>query len=429
MARSRPTTKAVEPGHAVRVLLAAAVGACWGAVTAAQPPFYRDVTATHLPADLAGPCMDAAAGDADGDGDLDLVLAMEFRPNLLLMNDGTGVFTDESDRLPQTVHDSEDVAFADFDADGDLDLAFVSEDDRADELYLNDGEGRFTDASNRLATNDVSNALAVLDLNGDGTPDLLIGNVGTDRVLINDGGGRFRDETALRWPQSGASRTQDLELADVDGDGDLDVLVGNEGQNELFLNDDGRLLDATARLLPSRADETREIRAADVDGDGDLDLLVANVRFVLEAPLEDFLLLNDGTGAFTTADTAWFPEGGRDNFTIQAVDLDRDGDLDVVLPVTVTMAQPAGDYRAMLNDGAGHFTLAEAGAILPAEVDGNGFDVEVADFDGDGIPDLFLCNRASNPAPGTAAAVSSGGRQRMLLAEPPAARQTTADNP
>jgi len=393
-------------------LSALTVGMAFATGVASQQAIYTEVTATHLPTGLAGPCMDAAAGDADGDGDLDLALAMEFQPNILLLNDGAGVFTNASAELPRAAHDSEDVAFADFDGDGDLDLVLVSEDDRTDELYLNDGSGRFTDASDRLATDDVSNALVVLDLNDDGAPDLLTGNIGPDRVLINDGQGNFRDETASRWPQGGESRTQDLELADVDGDGDADVVVGNEGQNELFLNDGGRLVDATAGRLPVREDETREIKAADVDDDGDLDLVVANVRFVLEHSPQDYLLLNDGTGVFTHAVPEALPESGRNNFTIQVADLDRDGDVDVLAPSTVFRGS-RGDYLVLLNDGSGQFARASAGAILPAGADGNGFDVEVADFDADGYDDLFFCNRASNPAP--RAAESSGGRQRLLL--------------
>jgi hypothetical protein len=552
-------------------MLATAAAAAMAVTATAQTASYREVTATHLPPGLAGPCMDAAAADADGDGDLDLALAMEFQPNVLLLNDGSGAFADGSDRLPRTVHDSEDVAFADFDGDGDLDLAFVSEDDRTDELYLNDGAGRFTDASSRLSTHDVSNALAVLDLDADGAPDLLIGSVGTDRVLVNDGRGRFRDETAARWPQDGDSRTQDLELVDVDGDGDLDVAVGNEGQNQLYLNRDGRLVDVTESRLPQRADETREIRAADVDGDGDFDLLVANVRFLMSDAPQDYLLLNDGSGVFTSADRARFPEDARSNFTVQVVDLDRDGDPDVLAPSTVFaraaseflvlftdasghaavarapdfdvrdtdgdgdldvlvrdgdrsyvfendggrllsaagqgawadttvledvdidddgkpdaatsnipltevssrrsggaaaqasepaaqtqaaeaadaggaepaiqarafeiqpvdvdrdgdvdvlvrrtwyMEASAGNYLALLNDGSGRFEAAAPGTVLPATADGNGFDIEVADFNGDGIADLFLCNRASIPEP--SAAASSGGLQRLLFGE------------
>ena len=373
---------------------------------------FTEVTPSHLPAGLAGRCMDAAAGDVDADGDLDLALAMEFEPKILLLNDGRGVFRDASAQLPRAIHDSEDVAFADFDGDDDLDLVLVSEDDRTDELYLNDGAGRFTDVSDRLTPDDVSNALVVIDLNADGAPDILTGNIGTDRALVNDGTGRFRDETAMRWPQTDReSRTQDLEAFDADGDGDLDIAVANEGQNRLFRNDDGVLVDVTATHLPVERDESREVRAADFDGDGDLDLIAANVMFVFDEPPRDTLLLNDGQGVFAAAPAGALPSAGdAGNFTIQALDLDGDADLDVVAPNTV-FGRAAGEYRLLRNDGRARFAPVTPGTVLPASTDGNGFDVEVADFDGDGRTDLFLCNRASvDEAP-----AESGGLQRLLL--------------
>lgn len=389
--------------------VAASAGMLVGALSA--QPLYTDVTATHLPAGIAGRCMDAAAGDVDGDGDLDLVLAMEFSPKILLLNDGDARFRDASARLPRAVHDSEDVSFADFDGDGDLDLVFVSEDDRKDELYLNDGEGFFTDVSDRLTPDDVSNALVVLDLNGDGAPDVLMGNIGTDRILLNDGSGRFRDETATRWRQGSAeSRTQDLEAFDADGDGDLDVAVANEGQDQLYRNDGGILVDVTAAQFPRDNDESREIRAADFDGDGDLDLVVANVKFVFDESPRDKLLLNDGRGRFTLAAADSLPAAGDDsNFTIQVVDVDGDGDPDILAPNTL-FGEAAGSYRVLLNDGSARFSVAAPGGVLPPTVAGNGFDIEVADFDGDGRNDLFLCNRAS-----TRNAEASGGVQRLLL--------------
>jgi hypothetical protein len=339
---------------------------------------------------------------------------MEFERKILLRNDGRGRFTDASGQLPRAVHDSEDVSFADFDADGDLDLMLVSEDDRKDELYLNDGAGGFTDASDRLMPDDVSNALVVIDLNEDGAPDVLTGNIGIDRALINDGSGRFRDETERRWPQLGPeSRTQDLEAFDADGDGDLDVVAGNEGQNELYRNDDGVLVDVTARSLPPENDESREVRAADFDGDGDLDLVVANVRFVFDEPARDALWLNDGSGTFSAAPPDALPAAGdASNFTIQALDVDGDVDVDIVAPNTL-FDRAAGDYRVLLNDGKARFVLAAPGTVLPRDADGNGFDVEVADFDGDGRTDLFLCNRASEDD-----AEASGGVQRLLLGRP-----------
>jgi hypothetical protein len=356
--------------------------------------------------------MNAAAGDADGDGDLDLALAMEYEPKVLLRNDGRGRFSDASVELPRDVHDSEDVAFADFDGDGDLDLVLVSEDDRTDELYFNDGKARFSELNERLVPDDVSNGLVVFDLSGDGAPDVLTGNIGVDRALINDGKGNFRDETATRWRQSrrDESRTQELEAFDADGDGDLDVAVANEGQNQLYRNDAGVLVDVTATNLPRENDESREIRAADFDGDGDLDLVVANVRFVFDEPERDTLLLNDGRGVFAPAPADWQPAGrDQNNFSLQVLDIDSDGDVDVVSPSTI-FDEAAGEYRVLLNDGRAHFTVAPPGSVLPADVDGNGFDTEVADFDGDGLSDLFLCNRASGADPR-----ASGGLQRLLL--------------
>jgi hypothetical protein len=98
---------------------------------------FDDVTDARLHTDaLDGLSMDAAAGDVDGDGDLDVVIANEFRPNLLLLDDGGGRFCDASDRLPRAHRDSEDVGVASFDGDGDLDVVVVTEDARVNEDRL-----------------------------------------------------------------------------------------------------------------------------------------------------------------------------------------------------------------------------------------------------------------------------------------------------
>src|SRR3712207_675463 len=120
-----------------------------------------DVSETALPvADLTRNSMDVVAADLDKDGDNDLIIACEFCPNFILINDGSGKFANESTaRLPQKRHDSEDIAAEDFDLDGDTDIVFVSEDDQVHEYYINDGKGYFTDASDRLAWKTTSNAV------------------------------------------------------------------------------------------------------------------------------------------------------------------------------------------------------------------------------------------------------------------------------
>jgi len=243
-------------------------------------PFVEVMPPGFPSQDLVGFSMDAKAADLDGDQDLDLVIAHEFRPNILLLNNGHGGFSNaSSDRLPQTHRDSEDVGVGDFDGDADLDIVIVTEDDLVNELYLNVGGGFFVDASDRLPAEGRSNAVLVADVSGDRRPDILIGNNGQNVVLVGDGKGGFLDESAARLPKTD-DVTQDLELGDIDGDMDLDLLVGNEDRNRILLNEGGTFEDVSEARLPVLVapEETREADFGDIDGDGDLDVFFANVR-------------------------------------------------------------------------------------------------------------------------------------------------------
>lgn len=359
---------------------------------------YRDATATHLPTGaLDGLSMDAAVADVDGDGDPDVVIANEFRPNILLLNDGTGRFDDASHRLPAAERDSEDVGLADFDGDGDLDIVVVSEDDQTNEYYRNAGDGTFEDVGDRWPVAGTSNAVAVADLTGDGAPDLVVGNNGQNALLVNDGTGGFVNETADRLPTR-EDVTQDVEFGDVDGDGDLDLLVGNEDDNRLLLNDGtGVFVDADGAFPMREApEETREADFGDVDGDGDLDVFFANVAlFVDGADPQNRLLLNDGTGAFTDA-TDRLPPDALHAFDGDLIDVDADGDLDVVVSQATRTRDGLGDarYAVLRNDGTGTFADGTAD-VFPAGAVGRGFDAEAVDVDGDGRLDLFLASRGS----------------------------------
>ncbi len=360
---------------------------------------FNDVTETNLPiSSLSGLSMDAAVADFDNDGDLDIVVANEFRPNIILINDGSGKFTDESDeRLPRTNHDSEDIAIADYDNDGDLDVVIVSEDDRTNEMYLNNGNGFFTDVSSRIIVGGTSNAVAVADLNNDTFPDLVIGNAGQNTVLINNGSGFFANETSTRM-QTFFDVTQDLEIGDVDGDGDDDLLVGNEDENRLLINNGlGVFIDQSRERIPLRVanEETREADLGDVDGDGDLDIVFGNVStFIANADPQNRLLINEGTGYYLDQTSSKLPAISNRSFDIDFLDIDNDGDLDILS----CDARP-GDvftepFRVFLNDGSGNFSD-QTDAIFPDGVVGKGFDAEAADFNGDGKLDLYLASRGS----------------------------------
>ncbi len=291
-----------------------------------------------------------------------------------------------------TGRDSEDIAVGDFDGDGDLDVVFVSEDDvrvgrtGVHEYYLNDGRGHFTVAPYRLPDSE-ANAVAVADVNGDGHLDLALGNAGQDGLLFGVGDGTFRDVTATHLPAEDRL-CQDLEFADVDGDGDLDLVAGNEDGNRLYLNDGtGRFTDATAERLGALPDmETRKVTVADVDRDGDLDLVFSNVAFRPGKDPRSRLYLNDGTGRFADATATHLPDDIGMAIDAKAVDADGDGDLDLLFgrfPQTETV-------RTLANDGRGRFTDA---ALIPT-VTGDALAIEVADLNGDRQTDLLFVFRS-----------------------------------
>lgn len=361
---------------------------------------YTDATKTHLPyEDLKLLSMDAGIADFDKDGDLDILIANEHRPNILLLNDGTGKFTNFSNQIPQIKHDSEDIGIADFDLDGDLDIIIVSEDDKINELYLNNGKGHFTNGGDRIPVTGTSNSVVVYDINEDGAIDVLIGNNGQNNLLINDGTGHFKDESIARLGVLN-DVTQDLTLADIDNDGDQDLLIGNEDANRLLINTGrGFFVDESQSRLVFRQEleETREVDLADIDGDGDLDILYGNVQAFVDGALrQNRLLLNDGTGNFTDITTTHLPNDDNRCFGVAFLDIDNDGDEDIMTGNT-NGPRFDGDtpFSIYLNDGKGKFENAEIGTVVPSDIAGRGFDIDFNDFNNDGIKDLYLSNRGS----------------------------------
>ena len=348
-----------------------------------QLPF-KDVTQTHLDVSgLGSNTMDAEAADFDADGDLDIILAMEYRENILLINDGTGSFSNESKtRIPQNRRDSEDIAIADFDGDGDLDIVLVSEDDQVNEYYLNDGKGVFKDASDRMPVHGTSNVVETADFNGDGSSDLIIGNAGSNYLLINDGNGGFRIES-VRLPPLSAT-TQDIEIADIDSDGDLDMIEGNETENTILLNNGKGYFSYDSNRLPKLNDQTREVELGDIDNDGDLDIVFANVDFGNFGDPQNRLLLNNGKGFFEEA-TDRLPKSAIRTVGLEFTDLNGDGYLDLLSGNRFN----GSEKLVLINEGGAAF-VDQTTDYFPS-FDMYIFDFLVADFNGDGVNDVYLC--------------------------------------
>lgn len=266
---------------------------------------------------------DVAAGDLDGDGDADWVIATMGDAVKILKNDGSGTF-----QIWQTVGDPalyvRAVDLGDIDDDGDLDLLSGSVGNR---IYLNDGNANFSDSGQDLLDQYFTQALAFADLDHDGDLDFAQGNRMfqeydlADRIFLNDGSGRFEDSGQVlgNWD------TMDIDLGDVDGDGDFDLVAvsSHEGSNRLYLNDGtGVFTDSQQSLIVnSFGNECKAVKFGDMDHDRDLDIVIGdwNVGVVL--------FLNDGHGHYTQAVGPLGPGLSED---LALADFDRDGDMELL---------------------------------------------------------------------------------------------------
>ena len=188
--------------------------------------------------------------------------------------------------VPEDLAVTTAVCLGDVDGDGDLDAITAggaSFKDQQTRLYINNGVGLFVDdTTGRIPPDDDVSFAAVLgDLDGDGDLDIMVGNARHNRLYLNDSTGTFSDATATHLPVQ-EHETRAIALGDVDGDGDLDALLGHcttwsrtpDPQDRLYLNDgNGVFTDVMASQLPADADRTAAVALGDIDGDGDLDAL------------------------------------------------------------------------------------------------------------------------------------------------------------
>ena len=337
--------------------------------------------------------MGVAAGDADGDGDADL-FRTGYGEGLLLLGDGAGGFRPAA-AGPRPEGWSASATFCDYDSDGRLDLfvtrymdydpefscfAATGEEDFCspleiaglpDRLYRNLGDGRFGDAGQEAGISALAaRGLGVVchDFTGDGRPDFYVANdTEANHLWVNRGDGTFGEEAMLRGAAlSGFGRPEagmGVDLGDVDGDGDLDLLLTHfaDETNTVYLREPGiGFVDGTIPLglgSPGLRRTGFGVVLSDWDLDGRLDAVIANGRVARpagEPPREPFfsqyaeplLILRGGDGRFHDAGAA-SPALSAEAMVgrgLAAADLDGDGDLDLVL------TEAGGPARILSND-------------------------------------------------------------------------------
>lgn len=360
---------------------------------------FNNEAATRFPSQ-PDDSRDVEFADIDGDGDLDLHVAntstLSNQSNRWWVNQGglqggsLGFYQDETDvrwvglgQAGSSVSPSlvlpaggyinwcEDADFADLDNDGDLDLVNSSYGGGAytgnipTRLYLNDGLGffeEFNPSGHQLAGTAISN----------GEPALWAQGVHKDNTT--DFSGLEADI---------ANAVTDIEVGDLDGDFDIDFILGHrDGRARLFgnlINLNGVLAfrDVSELVFPANwsvGGSHWDQELIDLDGDGDLDLFGLNWDGFSDRTLENL------GGSFAILQST-VPQSNFDDEEADAVDYDNDGDLDVFV------ANFSGADRLYRNDGSGLLSsVANAGLVggLASK------DAEAADVDGDGDYDVFV---------------------------------------
>jgi hypothetical protein len=333
--------------------------------------------------------------DVDGDGDNDILFANGStysaggaQPQQLFLNDGTGTFTAAHAQLGVANFNAKMVIAEDFDNDGDLDLMYSPEGPfpattQIPRMLINDGTGNFTDESaTRIpAITMASFCVCAGDVDDDGDLDVVFtngatfGGVATQaRLYLNDGNGFFADATAASMPAD-TYNAQDVTLFDWDNDFRVDIALsgkGASGKRSRLYRNVGGTFQITSVIDNLGTGGTYEIDWGDLDGDGDLDGLVQSISGFNEG-----VTYNNITSV--TNFTLPAPNGGDDN-EMAGLDYDDDGDLDVMCASLASSGE-----KLWRNDGVMSF-VNQNGAIQTQS--DSTLDFGFGDLDNDGDIDF-----------------------------------------
>ena len=323
---------------------------------------------------LADSARSVFVADIDGDGDPDVLSASSNDDKIAWYENTDGVGTFGAQQIISLLaEDAHSVFAADLDGDGDPDVLSASRLDDKLAWYENtDGAGTF--GAQQIISTRANGVVSVFaaDVDGDGDPDALSASEYDDEIAWYpnaDGAGTFGDQQII---SNLADSPRSVFAADLDGDGDPDVLSASFRDDEVawYENIDGAGTFGVQQIISNLADGAQSVFAADLDGDGDPDVLSASGNDDTVAWFEN----TDGAGTFGALQV--ISTEGDGAISVFAADLDGDGDLDVV------SASGWDDEISWFEntDGAGTFGAQQ---IIHAPADG-AFSAIAADLDGDG---------------------------------------------
>lgn len=314
-------------------------------------------------------------GDVNGDGHLDIAIAKGRHwplTSVVVLGDGQGHFA-EGYALGDQAYRSYSANLVDMNGDGALDAVLGNDAPDPKLIYLNDGKGHFHAGASYGQPEWPMRHVTVADLNGDKLPDIVVANrseaVG-NFICLNKGGGQFGADCIQFSNESATTIT----AVDINRDGLIDLAVPyrDGGQSYIYLAGPGATYSSARRLPFGPPDATiRMIATSDLNHDGLLDIVAIDDEHRSVAAY-----FGRKGNKFSSA--VAIDDGAATPYALALQDLNRDGKIDVVVG---NVGSPSAVF---FNDGSGrHYTPVHFG-------DGEGavFGVAIADLDGDGLLDI-----------------------------------------
>lgn len=273
-----------------------------------------------------------AFGDANNDGKMDVAIADHCKGAFVFLGDGQGNWKTASAGLPSD--GSEDIAVGDFNGDGCLDLAVVTTNEQGVRAFAGNCKGVWTESSTGLAHEEWGNGIEMADVDGDGKLDIIAAYAAGPRVWVGDGKGGWTEASeGLPAPEI-HGLYWGIAVGDVNGDGKLDIASGSAVPGvEVFIQEQGesgpKWRRAIEGLVPMNA---LGVAFGDLDKDGKVDLVVAGKTNLEEigGVYGIFTFFGDGQGNWTLRENTGLPVDGRERaWGVALPDIDGDGVLDV----------------------------------------------------------------------------------------------------
>lgn len=374
--------------------------------------FYKprvDFATGMLPATATAPFF-VVPGDLNGDGKPEIVTVNSGDNTVSIMYNATGYGNVTAASFSSTLQlpvgrDPRSAAIGDVNADGKPDIVVANSADETVSVLINTTANASGKDISFAAKTDFfvgSNPLsiAIHDVNGDGKPDLLVANRGSNTVSVlrnifsHDATGTAYFADRVDLPAGTGPRA--LAVTDLDGDGKADIAVVNEQSHAVSVLRNLSLpatIDAAsfaAAVAFATGNNPGSIAASDLDGDGKTDLLVSNFGSNTVSVLRN-TAVSGVIGASSFASKTDYNTGTQP-FFVTAGDADGDGKPDLVV------ANATSDKLSLLRNlsSAGDLNAASFASPVAFATDAYPVSVAMGDVDGDGEPELMTANAATN---------------------------------